>query len=133
MMILFLMALTANSSAAACLDYDKKVQVLGTLSEQTFPEEPNYEDAAKGDHPASYFFITPETDLCVSAGRSDDEPARSIESMQLIFSPTRATASYNALRPSLGKQVSCAGRLWPAISGHHHTPTMLADAVCTSP
>jgi hypothetical protein len=127
-MLLLPLVLMAGSSAAECLRYDTDVLVIGKLSEQTFPEQPNYESVEKGDAPATYFFITPGQMLCALAGVRNDEPAGEIESMQLVF-PANANA-YKALRPSLGSEVECTGKLMPASSGHHHTPILLADAVC---
>ena len=128
-MLLLPLALIAHSSAAACLNYDIDVIVIGKLSEQTFPEQPNYRSIENGDAPATYFFIAPKPTLCVLAGVRTDEPAAQSESMQLVF-PANEPNSDRALRTRLGSEVECTGRLTPAISGHHHTPILLTDAVC---
>ncbi|MEP6484018.1 MAG: DUF4431 domain-containing protein [Rudaea sp.] len=128
MTLLSIVLLMTQSSAATCLKYDIDVVVVGKLIEQTFPEQPNYESIEKGDVPATYYFLDPSPALCVLPGSGPDERAADIDSLQIVF-PANGDA-YKALRSSLGRDVKCTGRLMPEISGHHHTPILLADAVC---
>ena len=126
---LMLTCASVPSLAAQCLEYDHEVRLVGTLARKTFPEQPNYESIKKGDAAATYFFISPLTVLCVSKGH--DESSRSVTRLahvQLMVSGI--TQSYEALRPLLGKKVMCRGNLWPQISGHHHSPVLLAEAKC---
>ena len=120
----------SNTAAAeVCVTYETMTTLRGKLSRQTFPEEPNYESVAKGDRPASYFFISPGRPLCISKGRDDSEPAeRGIkEDIQLQFEGSK---TFNRLRPYLGNTVECRGTFYHAISGHHHSTLLLGSAEC---
>ena len=128
-MLLLLLALMAHSSAATCLNYDTDIVVIGTLSEQTFQEPPVDQSSEKGDVPATYFFLEPNSTLCVLAGARAEESAAQIDSMQLSF-PAYAAKSDKAPRLLLGEDVECAGKLIPASSSHNHAPILLSDAVC---
>jgi Domain of unknown function (DUF4431) len=130
---LALLAFSTSAHAAQCLTYSGEVTLRGQLSHQTFPEQPNYESIAKGDAPATYFFVAPSKPVCVAEGESDDglEPAEpSVEQVQLVFSGVKD--SYGPLRPSLGKDVVCHGHLFHAITGHHHSPVLISHAVCSA-
>jgi hypothetical protein len=125
-----LLLTTAPAVAAECLTYGSAVILKGTLSRHTFPEQPNYESIAGGDQPAAYFFVLPPQPVCVaSGGLAGDEPAESqIKRVQLVFSAN--TNGYTSLRPYLGKQVECRGKLFHAFSGHHHSSVLLEGALC---
>ena len=128
-MLLLLLALTSHSSAATCLNYDTDIVLIGTLSEQTFQEPPIDQTGEKGDVPATYFFLRPDSTLCVLAGARAEESAAQVDSMQLAF-PAYGAKSDKAPRLLLGGDVECAGKLIPASSSHNHTPILLSDAVC---
>ena len=116
-------------ASAGCLDYDKPVELRGTLRRHTFAEQPNYESIAKGDRPATYFFIALKPPVCVNEGAEKDlEPAvAGVKTVQLVFDSVK---SYDQLRPYLGKRVVCSGKLFSRISGHHHSPVLLDVSVC---
>ena len=128
-MLLLLLALMAHSSAATCLNYDTDIVVIGTLSEQTFQEPSSDQSSEKGDLPATYFFLKPDSTLCVLAGARGEESAAQVDTMQLAF-PAYVAKSDKAPRLLLGEDVECAGKLVSASSSHNHTPILLADAVC---
>jgi hypothetical protein len=126
---LMLIGASVPSLAAQCLGYDHEVTLVGTLARKTYPEQPNYESIANGDAAASYFFISPLTAFCVSPGRDEGSPGVArVAEVQLMFSGE--TDSFGRLRPILGKKVVCRGNLWPQQTGHHHSPVLLADAIC---
>ena len=116
--------------ANQCLTYNAEVTLRGVLSKETFPEQPSYGSIANGDHPATYFFISPAQAICVAAGNTNDnETAESqIAKVQLVFPP--GALGYDSLRPYLGKQVECHGSFFHAISGHHHSSVLLGGAAC---
>src|SRR5436305_295692 len=109
---LFSMLFFAGPALAASVTYRVSVTLLRTLSKRTFPEQPNYESVAKGDRPATYFFVSPPTVFCVAMGNSaDNEPAEPrIAGVQLVFSLKED--GYSPLRPYLNKQVECHGTLF---------------------
>lgn len=127
---LTLLVFVAPALAGECLTYSGEVTLRGALSEHTFPEQPNYESIAKGDAPATYFFISPPKPFCVAAGDpNNNEPSESqIARVQLVF-PSKVDG-YGPLRPYLSKEVECTGSLYHAISGHHHSPVLLLNAKC---
>ena len=103
------------------------------LSEQTFPEQPNYESIENGDAPATYLFISPSKPFCVYEGKDPDglESAEAeVSQVQLTF-PVNAKESYTALRPYIGKEATCAGSFVHLSTGHHHSPVLLWEATCT--
>ena len=125
---------TSFALADECLKYSEQVTLQGVLSEQTFPEQPNYESIENGDAPATYLFISPHKPFCVSEGKASDglEPAEAeISQVQLIFTGN-AKESYAVLRPYLGKEVTCAGSFMHLLTGHHHSPVLLWKATCTA-
>ena len=128
-LLLLLVATSAHS--AECLTYANPVTLKGVLSRRTFPEQPNYESIAKGDAKATYFFFSPNEAFCVAEGNNTDghEPAEPrISQVQLVF-PDGA-ASYQRLRPFLGKEVICSGSFFHAATGHHHSPVLMDGAKC---
>jgi hypothetical protein len=83
---------------------------------------------AQGDRPATYFFIVLGQPMCVDKGREEGQHAvAGVKALQLIFASAK---SYAELKPFLGKQVVCSGKLWPQESGHHHSPVLLSSSDC---
>ncbi|MEC5218110.1 hypothetical protein RCH09_003079 [Actimicrobium sp. GrIS 1.19] len=125
-----LILVSAPCLADRCMAYRGEVELRGALSRHTFAEEPNYESIAQGDAAASYFFVVPSRPSCVLAGKpNENEPAeKHVERVQLVF-PLHE-AGYRVLHPYVGRTVVCRGSLMHAISGHHHSSVLLADAVC---
>ena len=131
--ISFVLLLFASAaSAGQCLTYQGQVTIRGTLSKHTFPEQPNYESIAAGDHAATYFFVEPHPPICVAPGNlaDGDLGERRVKRVQLVFSENSSNGSYETLRPYLGQNVVCGGSLYHAISGHHHSPVLLWRAKC---
>lgn len=126
--------LACTVAHADCLPYSAEVTIAGSLTEQTFPEQPNYADIAKGDAAATYLFVSPRNPICVRAGNpNDNQPAEAkIGRIQLVFEVESASTEYKRLRSLLGKRVACAGTLYHAISGHHHSAVLLFKAKCNA-
>ena len=112
-------------SLAACLSYNARVNVTGTLLRVVFPGPPGYESVARGDAPEPYFVLRFNPPVCVDrdpAGNDNPGIAR-LRHMQLMLQPEQ----YARLRPRLGRKIRLSGVLVPASTGHHHTPVMLDD------
>lgn len=132
--ILALLMCTVSSAHADCLSYSGAVTVEGILSKETFAEQPNYESIAKGDAAATYYFVSPASPFCVAEGSNPDglEPAEAkVTRVQLVFGED-AASSYATLRSHLGREVSCAGSFYRAMSGHHRSPVLLLHAKCAA-
>ena len=50
-------------------------------------------------------------------------PRDSVGLIQLVLDST----GYSRLRPSLGTSVTLTGRLFSAITGHHHAPVLMEN------
>jgi hypothetical protein len=118
----------ASPSALAqdgCLSYETELTLAGVLSRQTFGG-----GGGSGGGGETYFFIAPPAPVCMRAGDELEPAEPRVERIQLVFDPGTAAADYARLRPRLGQQVACTGRLFHAITAHHHAPVLLGRAVC---
>ncbi len=129
-LVAFVVLLSGTVNAAPCLDY-RELSIRGTLTSETFPGPPNYENVASGDRSETYYFVAMADPACVVKGASSLEPAAdSVQRIQLIFEWQTAQASYDRLKPLLGKTVECRGVLLGRLTGHHHSEVMLTNARC---
>lgn len=121
----FLLPLLLAASSAAnaqCLPGQPAVvRLTGVLERVTFPGPPNYESVQDGDEVETYFVLRLPAQVCV---RDDDQGVVSAASLQLLLEP----GQYDLFRPQLGKRITLPGELWPAETGHHHTPLMFTPA-----
>jgi hypothetical protein len=116
---------------ASCLTYEHQEVLSGKLVRETFPGPPNYESVRSGDQAETYFFLSLKRPVCTARGKSELEPAiERLKKIQIGFGAD-AAASYRRLAPAVGSTVRCEGLLIGSISGHHHTPVVLTDTVCT--
>jgi len=72
----------------------------------------------------NYFVLRLNPPACVDADPTDaaNMPAkRGITDIQLLLS----SEQYAELRPKLGQRIGLSGVLFPAETGHHHTPVIL--------
>ena len=121
-MSLFFAAVVVGST---CLQVEPaRVTVEGILHRETFAGRPNYESTAEGDEPETYFLLKLPTPKCLEGTQVK------AEDLQLVFMG-KANQQYKKLAPAVGKNVSCSGSLFEAISGHHHTPVLLQVSKCS--
>lgn len=113
---------------AACLSYEPSVVKLeGTLTKKTFPGPPNYESVLKGDRPEAYWMLNLERPVCVDQDPTDADvngAQKNVRIVQLVVDPK----VYQANAGLIGTRVVVTGRLFGAITGHHHTPVLLTVA-----
>ena len=124
---------SVSASATQCVTYSGAVTLRGTLTRDTFPEQPNYESIANGDAAATYYFVVLNEPLCVEPSRnkqSTETGEEGVLRLQLAFG--QQSDPYDRLRPYLGRQITCRGTLYHAISGHHHTPVLLSEPDCVT-
>jgi hypothetical protein len=122
-----------SADAAQCVTYSSAINLRGTLTRDTFPEQPNYESIAGGDAAASYFFVALPYPICVERGNSKDgtKPAEEgILRVQLAFGQQKDP--YDKLRPYLAREITCRGTLYHAISGHHHSQVLMSEPDCVT-
>jgi len=118
------------ANANECLRYRNEVSLQGNLIRETFAEQPNYENIANGDAMATYFFLAPAIPLCVETGKTDleDVGERHVKIVQLVFMGKEDM--FGPLRPFIGLEIQCTGKLMHAISGHHHSRILLTTSNC---
>ena len=97
------------------------VRLTGVLERVTFAGPPNYESVAKGDAAETYFVLRLPESVCI------DDPSQgrvSATKVQLLLD----RGQYSRYRGQVGKRVTLSGVLWPAETGHHHTPLMFTPS-----
>lgn len=131
-LVLMVAASMAANARGGCYSYEPKtVSLTGTLVRVVFAGPPNYDDVAKGDEPEPYFLLKLSSPICtvVPRGNDFDTPEQGETEMQLVFVNNPKTF-YDQLRPFIKKRVRCTGKLFSAVSGHHHTPVLMAVQSC---
>ncbi len=122
---LFSVLFAGWAGAEECQNY-QDTQLVGTLVQQTFAGPPNYESIADGDKAERYFLIKLAQPVCINADRQ--EPSFSaITEVQLVLNGASSDAS---LRSRLTHTVRCKGKLFSALTGHHHTQVLLSEVQC---
>lgn len=121
LLLLLTTAFYASAQRQECLSYDPEVvQLVGTISRQTFPGSPNYESIRKGDKPETYWVLNlPDTVCTQPSGDNDGEDK--VRDLQLLLTPKQ----YALYRKFIGRRVNVSGKLSHAITGHHHTPVLM--------
>jgi|SRR5580658_620383 hypothetical protein len=113
---------------ATCLSYEPSVVKLeGTLTKKTFPGPPNYESVSKGDRPETYWILNLERPVCVDQDPTDADvngAQKNVSIVQLVVDPK----VYQTRAGLVGTRVVVTGKLFGAITGHHHTPVLLTVA-----
>lgn len=112
----------------SCLDYQStNVALTGKISRKTFAGPPNFENIKNGDKPETYWILHLTKPICVDAGKDTpdiDRAEKNISDIQLVLNKDQ----YGEYKTLLGKQVNVSGKLFHAISGHHHTNILLEKA-----
>jgi len=122
----FLLALfVAAPAQAQCLSYVARVRVEGTLERKTFPGPPNYESVAAGDVPERVWLLRLDTPACVAADRTDSSGVNAavsnLRAVQLLLTDVQ----YRTYAKWVGGRAVLTGKLFGAITAHHHTPVLL--------
>ncbi|WP_369935409.1 DUF4431 domain-containing protein [Xanthomonas tesorieronis] len=121
-LLLPLLLAASNAANAKCLpSQPATVRLTGVLERVTFPGPPNYESVQSGDAPETYYVLRLPAQVCVL---DSDQSVISANRLQLFLEP----GQYDVFRPQLGKRITLPGELWPAETGHHHTPLMFTPA-----
>lgn len=109
----------ASAHASGCEQYDRPATALtGTVTVETFFGPPGYGESPATDLKEQQAFLHLVRPLCTVA--SQDSPA---EHDQVTV--TLVPLGKFDLEPFAGKLVTVSGSLFPAISGHHHTPVLI--------
>lgn len=122
-LIALLLAATTAANAECLPGEPATVRVSGVLERVTFAGPPNYESVDQGDAPETDFVLLLDNPACLATA---DRPSTS--QLQLFLSPEQ----YDRFEPELGHRITLSGSLWPAETGHHHTPLMFTPNDATS-
>ena len=115
---LLLAAGIGSADARPCLETDSRAAIEGSISRETFPGPPNYEDTATGNSPDTYWILTLKDPICVAGREKSKDP---LSRVQLVLAPE----GYKRFAPLLGTPVRATGSLFEAVSGHHKTSMLL--------
>jgi hypothetical protein len=127
--IYLLVFISFTAIADQCISY-KNTEIKGILYRQTFPGAPNYESVASGDMAETYFLLKLPHAKCVADGKGGEQLQENFDSVTDIQLVLTGQSTYNSLRLSIGKPITCTGNLFSAITGHHHTKVLLSEATC---
>lgn len=119
------LCLVGFATYAACLPYEPALVTLsGKLERKTFPGRPNFESIANGDEPETGFYLVPSSPICAIGipGSSNPDTQTNVQLIQLILDQS----GYTKLQPLIGKNIRLHGSLQSWVTGHHHTPLLLA-------
>jgi hypothetical protein len=107
-----------------CLRYGPDtVRLTGRLERHLYYGPPGYGEDPARDEKQFGFYLGLAAPVCAAGGRDAGlgEPARGVRRVQLVLD----SAGYARLRPYLGRAVTLRGTVFPAHTGHHHTPILL--------
>jgi len=108
------------SSKPITYQYDKPVELSGTLNQKLFYGPPGFGTSPDEDEKELHYLFVPQKPIKVAAGTSEFEKAYdSIEEMQIINEKNFPLKSY------FGQGVKVSGSLMAAHTGHHHTDVLL--------
>lgn len=118
-----MVALETESADAACFKYDPSVAVLtGVLTIESFGIPSRDGANSDADDKESSAILTLDKPICVdpSPGQSpESEPERNIGKVQMVF------VSYPFGSQWHGKRVVVTGKLFHAITAHHHAKVLM--------
>ncbi len=118
-----------NNLPQGCLSYEPATVTLdGTITAKTFAGPPNYENIENGDEPETSWVLHLASPVCVNADEKTPEgkeAERDVSDVQLVFANGN---QYAGRKDLLGKPVIVSGKLFHAITGHHHTNVLITVA-----
>jgi Domain of unknown function (DUF4431) len=119
----------ASMASATCLDVREResLSFAGTLTYQTFPGPPNYEDVKKGDKPERAYIIKLDGPICATGDEFLDGKEM-FDRVQLLAddSSSAGRATSQSLQGYDGKRVVVSGKSgFGAQTGHHHAPLLM--------
>jgi hypothetical protein len=122
-------ALLVVSNTVLCrvVHYDPAViQCKGKLRLINFHGPPNYESIKEGDEKEGAFILELDKPFDIEPTHNAQEPPntdweKNVRRIQLIV----VGRSDKPLEKRIGKRVSVKGKLFHAITGHHHTPVLM--------
>jgi hypothetical protein len=117
--------LTTAHAGEVCLRYaPTNVTLSGKLVRLIFAGRPNYESVESGDEPEVGYYLELTHAVCTEASPNTyDSAQKNVKLVQLVLD----SKGYSTLRSSLGSNVTLSGKLFSAITGHHHAPLLLQD------
>jgi hypothetical protein len=119
--IVLLAASLQASAQTACLHYGGEVTLAGVVELHEFYGPPGYGENPASDARERQALLKLDTPICVEPGSDDQDEAERNQARVTLVPP----ASNVALSGYQGRHVTVKGKLFHAISGHHHTPVLI--------
>ncbi len=127
--ILFILFASVSSTwAENCILDGSEVELVGTISRETFPGPPNYESIEKGDKPETYWIFTSQEKFSCAKKFNygdGDEDFHGIDGAFNRFQLAMNEDLYKAKKPFLYEDVRIKGKVFAALNGHHHTKMLI--------
>lgn len=110
-----------QASADSCLHYgEPDATVRGKVHLRTFYGPPGYGETPRIDRRETQAFLFLSSPICVEASGAADEPEEHAQA-EITLVPLHG----ENLKAYQARSISATGRLFHAISGHHHTPVLI--------
>lgn len=106
-----------------------KVELIGSLREQTFPGPPEFKSIAGGDTPERQWILRLERRISVRAS-SGDELNYTVDNAREVTLVVLSRYEHLPWREFLNKRIRVTGTLRSAFNAHHHTDlSLIAESV----
>jgi|ERR1017187_4182775 hypothetical protein len=107
--------------------YEPSVSILsGTLKEDEFYGAPGFGATPDKDEKEKQFILYLDKPINVKPAKDNDEALETktkVDKITLIID--KKTSKF---KHDIGKKIKVKGKLFPAETGHHHTPVLMGDA-----
>ena len=123
-----------QAGAAHYLSYaPARVELIGSLREQTFPGPPEFRSISGGDAPERQWILHLERPISVRAA-SSDELNYTVENAREVTLVIPSRYEHLPWKELLNKRVRVTGTLRSAFNAHHHTDlSLIAEGVQRAP
>ncbi|GMO42193.1 MAG: hypothetical protein Ta2F_18210 [Termitinemataceae bacterium] len=107
--------ISSESIILKLYEYSNTIILKGKIELREFYGPPNYGENPKTDKKESYYFLLLDKSLIINS--------KNIKELQIIFATQKDAGNFMA-----GERYYIKGKLFLAITGHHHSPVLiLAD------
>jgi hypothetical protein len=116
-----------------CLSYEPaSVTLTGRVSLKVFPGRPNYESIKEGDEPEPAWILHLTKSICVKADGKDEfnVAVEDVSDIHLVLRGKQFSQLKSARRKGA---VTLTGRLFHALTGHHHADVLMSVTRIKSP
>jgi len=107
--------------------YEPSISILtGTLKEDEFYGAPGFGATPDKDEKEKQFILYLDNPINVKPGKGSDEALETkIKVTKITLIIDKKTSKF---KHDIGKAIKVKGKLFPAETGHHHTPVLMGNA-----